>query len=113
MSTGRIPTWTVSDRLRKARESAGLTHDELAELVGVSRSTIYNYESPDWDRDRRPQTIWLWAFACDVDAAWIDPRLDGPPPWSRGRIKQESLSACTSLADFRHKRQGFVVEKAA
>ena len=110
---GRIPEWTVSDRLRKARESAGLSHEELAELVGVSRSTIYNYESPEWDRDRRPQTIWLWAFACDVDPAWIDPRLDGPPPWDRGRVKRESLSACTSLTDFRQSRLTTLKQRAA
>lgn len=113
MSTGRIPEWTVSDRLRKARESAGLTHDQLAVAIGVGRSTIYNYESPLWTKRRRVQTLYLWAIVCDVDATWIDPDLNGPPPWDRGRAMRESLSACTSLADFRHKRQGFSVKRAA
>lgn len=113
MSTGRIPEWTISDRLRKARESAGLTHEQLAATIGVGRSTIYNYESPLWTRGRRAQTLHLWAIACDVDPTWIDPDLNGPPPWDRGRAMRESLSACTSLADFRQQRQGFPLKKVA
>lgn len=36
---------TLGDILRLAREAKGLSTRELAEMVGVSRSTIYNYES--------------------------------------------------------------------
>ena len=39
-----IPTWTIADRLRKARESAGLEQNEPALAAGISRATISNSE---------------------------------------------------------------------
>ena len=35
---------TFSDKIKRAREVAGLTQDELAAMVGVSRRTITSYE---------------------------------------------------------------------
>ncbi len=34
----------LGDRLKKAREQAGLTQEELAGLIGVSRTAIARYE---------------------------------------------------------------------
>lgn len=42
---GIPPEWTPADRLRKARESSGLKQQELAELTGISRASIVNYEA--------------------------------------------------------------------
>ena len=36
---------TFSDKVKRAREVAGLTQDELAQAIGVSRRTITAYES--------------------------------------------------------------------
>ncbi len=41
---GEVPAWTVADRLRKAREHAGLEQAQLATDLGVSRNTVGNYE---------------------------------------------------------------------
>lgn len=98
----RIPEWTVADRLRKARESAGISIVELSEMLDCSKQTIYNYEDNEWPRSRRWTMMRLWAWACDVDAGWIDPHLEGPPPWDRGPIKRKSSSACTNRGHFPH-----------
>ena len=36
---------TFSDKIKRSREIAGLTQQELADLVGVSKRTIASYES--------------------------------------------------------------------
>ena len=63
------PTWTIADRLRKARNHAGLSREEMAERVGVSERTVQNYESDEWHR-RRP-VLRLWAEASGVPLEWI------------------------------------------
>lgn len=40
-----IFVFTLGDRLRKARRSAGLSSADLAERIGVSRNTVSNYEN--------------------------------------------------------------------
>ena len=36
---------TFSDKIKRAREVAGMTQNELAQAVGVSQRTIASYES--------------------------------------------------------------------
>lgn len=43
--TGAIPTWTLGDRLRKARMHAGPDQGQLAEVTGIHRNTISSYEA--------------------------------------------------------------------
>lgn len=64
-----IPEWTVADRLRKAREHAGMKQSELAEEIGVSRNSISNYESSVV----APRRIVLnaWSRATKVPLAWL------------------------------------------
>ena len=38
------PAWTFQDRLRKAREHAGMTQSELAETTGISLNSLNRYE---------------------------------------------------------------------
>ncbi len=66
---GRVPTWTINDRLRKARESAGLEQTELARVAGISRATISATEN-----GHRPSrsTVRLWAMATGVPVGWIE-----------------------------------------
>ncbi len=68
-SAGNIPQFTLGDRLRKAREQAGLGSAEFADTIGVSRNTVGNYEA-----DRvTPRRIVLnaWALATGVPLAWL------------------------------------------
>lgn len=49
---GEIPTWQFSDKIRKAREVAGLGQKAFAERVGITASTLAAYETgrshPRW-----------------------------------------------------------------
>lgn len=65
------PTWTLGDRLRKARELTGMDQAEFAEAVGISRNTVNNYEKGH----TRPRLLELraWASISGVDIRWLSP----------------------------------------
>lgn len=44
-------------RFKKCREDRGLTQDQIAEVLGVSRPTIAGYESEDKQRIPRDETL--------------------------------------------------------
>lgn len=71
------PPVTVADRLRIARRYANLDQEQLAELIGVARSTISNAESGRV----KPRRITLraWALACGVPLSWLE---HGFGPWA-------------------------------
>lgn len=67
--SGNVPPIEVKHRLRIAREFAGLDQDQLAEAIGVSRTTVGNAERGIVKP--RKITINAWALACGVPASWI------------------------------------------
>lgn len=67
---GAIPEWRMSDRLKRAREHAGMSQAELAETVGVSRATIGNAEQGVREL-RRPVLIAI-SFATGVALEWLE-----------------------------------------
>lgn len=72
-----IPVWTLGDRLRKARVTAGLSVDAMADLLDVSRNTISNYEA-ERSHPRRA-TLIVWAQETGVPLSWLTgPPLDSP-----------------------------------
>lgn len=70
-----IPVWTLGDRLRKARENAGLSQQELADAIGVARNTVGNGELGD--HRPLPITLRAWADATGVPLTWL---LTGDTP---------------------------------
>ena len=74
--TGAIPTWTLGDRLRKARLHAGLDQAQLAAITGMSRNTVGNYEA---DKST-PSKLYLraWATATGVSIEWLQHGDDAP-----------------------------------
>jgi transcriptional regulator with XRE-family HTH domain len=70
MLEGVTPEWTLTDRLRKAREHRGLDQAQLAELIGVHRRSVVNYELGR-TQPRRPQLI-AWALATGVALDWLE-----------------------------------------
>lgn len=82
MTPSNIPTWSIADRIRKAREHAGLDQTELADRTNIARSTISNYERGT----TRPSKVYVKtiALATGVDPEWIwsgnGPSDVGEPP---------------------------------
>ena len=66
---GQVPPIEIRHRLRIAREYAGYSTEQLADLIAVSRNTIGNAEggrvSP------RRIVVNAWAMACGVPVTWL------------------------------------------
>lgn len=76
---GIIPTWTVGDRLRKAREVTGLDQAHFGDAIGISRGSVSAFEV---DRNF-PRRIILnaWVLATGVPLEWIlTGNVPGEPP---------------------------------
>jgi transcriptional regulator with XRE-family HTH domain len=74
--------WITGDRLRKAREAAGIRSQEMADKLRVSRNSVTNYER----RDDVPFVVILaWSEITGVPAAWLDTG------------DESTLSTCTLL----------------
>jgi transcriptional regulator with XRE-family HTH domain len=66
-----IPQWTLGDRLRKAREHAGMDQLELANRIGISRNTVSNYELGNGTRAPKVVVLRAWAHECGVPYEWV------------------------------------------
>ena len=61
---------TVGDRIRKAREEKGISQTGLAEMVGISKQTLYKYEN-NIVTNIPSDKIEKIAYKLDVSAAYI------------------------------------------
>ncbi len=69
-----VPTWTIADRLRKAREHLGLEQIEFAEASGISRTTVSNAETGRTVPHR--STLALWSATTGVSLEWLETGRD-------------------------------------
>nr|DAL28231.1 MAG TPA_asm: helix-turn-helix domain protein [Caudoviricetes sp.] len=97
-----IPVWTLGDRLRKAREAAGLDQTGMARRLGVSRGTVSNAERETVTPRR--SVVMAWALATRVPLDWIEgkenPRPDGPDGGEglpRLDLNQQPTGACRRM----------------
>lgn len=60
----------VGERIRTARENAGLTQGELGKKIGVSKQAISQYES-GIITNITIEKIQKIGIACEIDPAWI------------------------------------------
>lgn len=63
-------TSTGSSRLKEARDAAGLSQAKLAELVGVSRAAVNQWENGDI-KSLRPENLFKVARALNCSAEWL------------------------------------------
>ena len=84
IESGRVPEWTIADRARKARETAQLKQDELAERMGVARSTVQRIEQ-GVPEPRRTLLI-SWSFATGVDLGWLETGKTPTGPETNGGV---------------------------
>ena len=60
----------MGDRLRKARDFAGLDQTQLADRLGTSSKTIGRYEN-EAGKPKRYLLV-MWAMACGVNVEWLE-----------------------------------------
>ncbi|MGH3276390.1 MAG: helix-turn-helix domain-containing protein [Streptosporangiaceae bacterium] len=67
--TAVVPEWTLGDRLKKAREHAGLSQTELGREIGISLASAMRYET---GKVTPSQPVLLsWALCTGVDLGWL------------------------------------------
>lgn len=74
---GYVPEITFGWRMRIARENAGLDQGQLAELTGIARNTISNYEKGQTTRPNKA-FVRLIAAALNVNQTWLETGEAGP-----------------------------------
>ena len=94
-SSGGVPEWTLGDRLRKAREYAGLHQQQLADEIGISRRSVSAYESSDTP-PRRPVML-SWSLVTGVSLTWLQTGEAGPDdgPGGGGGVRHERFELPT------------------
>lgn len=71
-ATQQVPHWTFGDRLRKAREHAGLRQEVVAEILGVSPGSVSNWETGrGLPRGGEVRLAQKWSEVTNVPAVWL------------------------------------------
>lgn len=69
---------SFSDRLKTLREQRGISQERLAEILGIPRSSIAHYESPENDRLPRPERLKKIADFFGVTTDYLIGRTNDP-----------------------------------
>lgn len=64
-----VPTWTVGERMKKARETAGYSPAQMAELLGVGVRSLHRWES---GKAPKRMTMTAWAYHTSVPLEWLE-----------------------------------------
>lgn len=92
---GNIPEIQLHHRLRIAREYAQLEQSELADRMGISRTSVSAAESGR--KSPRRITLNAWALACGVPASWL---LTGQEPVTPPPVTPEPPTGDQSVVLF-------------
>ena len=80
----------IGDNIKKLRESLGMTQEEMAKELGVSRSVIANLEYSKLQNPERKMPLFrLMSEKFDVPVEWIMADDPGPLPSVGGRQKRD------------------------
>jgi len=64
-----VPQWDVADRLRKALRESGTSSTEMADYLGVSKTSLSNWINGHFEPST--QTLRLWALRTGVPYEWL------------------------------------------
>ncbi len=91
--TANIPEWTLGWRMQRALAHAGITVNEIADALDVSRGTISRWMN---DKGAPPRPIYIreWALRTGVPYAWL---TGGPNDWAAAsaQVSDRSRTAST------------------
>lgn len=99
-----MPVFTAGDRLRKARELTGLDQEAFAEVIGVSRGTVSNYERSE--KPPRPIALRAWAMATGVSVHWLKTGEGSPSDPDGPGHPSTTAAALAKLAARKRSRRG-------
>ena len=66
-----VPKFTLGDRLAKCRQDAGLTQETMAQILGVSHSTVAKWEADRAQPRSMVVVLTMWADICRVPIQWL------------------------------------------
>lgn len=90
----QVPQWSLSDRVRKAREVAGMKQAELAETIGMARTSLARIEQGKVE-PRRTSLIAI-AFATRVPLEWLENgETPAGDPDGGGAVRHQGLEPRT------------------
>ena len=69
----------IAERIRLARKDAGMTLQEIATAIGVTKSTVQRYEQGRIENVKQP-VLEAMARALDVNPEWLMGRSDRREP---------------------------------
>lgn len=81
MTQGDVPAWTLRWRLQRALAHGGVSIDEMAAELGVSRQTVSRWLNEHGSPKRG--YLKLWALRCGVPLGWLTGADDGPKSGNR------------------------------
>lgn len=87
-----VPEWDLADRMRKSLRHAGVDVQQIADYLGVSRTSV-----SAWINGRiRPskRTLMLWAIRCGVPFSWL---TEGTPDRAKAGARSGNLRFLTLL----------------
>lgn len=94
---------SFSERLKQLRQQFGWTQDDLANKMGVSRSTIAGYEAKSKLREPDFETVQKLANLFDVSVDYLLGRTDSRETPQHDKINT-SADEVTELLETLHKR---------
>lgn len=87
MALTQIPDWRLQDRLARALDVNGVSVQEMADWLGLSRQTVGNYLAGR--QTPKHQTLVSWAIRCGVSLTWLE---TGVAPEEGGGADTQSVT---------------------
>ena len=104
-----VPEFTIHDRLKKAREVAGLSRPELADRIYGSESTVSNYENNSYAKDMKEVFLRQWAMATGVSYDWIVGGHEGDRPFPSGPARQQHAAPLRPRRDLNSRPTAYMI----